>query len=93
LAAVRAGDEDVALEAVCGGGGRDRSPISVASRTLEEAEGRGSPQPAAQKHEPKKPASGPKGHAIGLQDIDTVKDLVERVGAGSLRKLIDVMAR
>jgi hypothetical protein len=49
--------------------------------------------PAAQKQEPKKPASGPKGHAIGLEDIATVKDLVERVGAGSLRKLIDVMAR
>jgi hypothetical protein len=52
-----------------------------------------SQQPAAQKQEPKKPASGSKGHAIGLDDIETVKDLVERVGAGSLRKLIDVMAR
>jgi hypothetical protein len=52
-----------------------------------------SPQPAAQKPEPKKPASGPKGHAIGLEDIATVKDLVERVGAGSLKQLIDVMAR
>jgi hypothetical protein len=52
-----------------------------------------SQQPAAQKQEPKKPASGAKGHAIGLEDIETVKDLVERVGAGSLRKLIDVMAR
>jgi hypothetical protein len=52
-----------------------------------------SPQPAAQKHEPKKPASGPKADGISLTDIDTVKDLVERVGVGSLRKLIDVMAR
>jgi hypothetical protein len=52
-----------------------------------------SQQPAAAKPEPKKPASGAKGHAIGLEDIETVKDLVERVGAGSLRKLIDVMAR
>jgi hypothetical protein len=50
-------------------------------------------QTAAVKQEPKKPASGTKGHAIGLEDIATVKDLVERVGAGSLRKLIDVMAR
>ena len=50
-------------------------------------------QPAAQKHEPKKPASGPKADGISLTDIDTVKDLVERVGVGSLRKLIDVMAR
>jgi hypothetical protein len=52
-----------------------------------------SQQPAAQKQEPKKPASGPKADGISLEDIDTVKDLVERVGAGSLRKLIDVMAR
>jgi hypothetical protein len=50
-------------------------------------------QPAAQKQEPKKPASGPKADGIGLEDIATVKDLVERVGVGSLRKLIDVMAR
>jgi hypothetical protein len=48
---------------------------------------------AAAKSEPKKPASGPKADGISLTDIDTVKDLVERVGAGSLRKLIDVMAR
>ena len=52
-----------------------------------------SQQPAAQKHEPKKPASGTKGHAIGLKDIDTVKDLVERVGAESLRQLIGVLSR
>jgi hypothetical protein len=50
-------------------------------------------QPAAQKQEPKKLASEPKADGIGLEDIATVKDLVERVGAGSLRKLIDVMAR
>ena len=50
-------------------------------------------QSAAAKSEPKKPASGPKAHGISLEDIDTVKDLVERVGAGSLRKLIDVMSR
>ena len=30
---------------------------------------------------------------ISLKDIETVKDLVERVGATSLKKLIDVMAR
>jgi hypothetical protein len=50
-------------------------------------------QPAAAKPEPKKQASGPKANGISLDDIETVKDLVERVGAGSLRKLIDVMAR
>lgn len=30
---------------------------------------------------------------ISLNDIERVKDLVERVGANSLKKLIDVMAR
>lgn len=57
-------------------------------------------QPAGQKtivrkEEPKKAAisqgSGMQG--INLNDIETVKDLVERVGASSLKKLIDVMAR
>jgi len=42
--------------------------------------------PAAQK-----PATGKEG--ISLRDIESVKDLVERVGAASLKKLIDVMAR
>jgi hypothetical protein len=32
-------------------------------------------------------------HGISLEDIETVKDLVERVGAGSLRHLIDVLVR
>jgi hypothetical protein len=30
-------------------------------------------------------------YAVGLDDIEMVKDLVERVGADSLRKLIDVL--
>jgi hypothetical protein len=34
-----------------------------------------------------------KEQGINLHDIETVKDLVERVGSGSLKKLIDVMAR
>jgi hypothetical protein len=50
-------------------------------------------QPAAAKPEPKKPTSRPQANGISLTDIETVKVLVERVGAGSLRKLIDVMAR
>jgi hypothetical protein len=54
-------------------------------------------QPAASKPEPKKPASSPArksdSHGISLEDIETVKDLVERVGAESLRHLIDVLAR
>jgi hypothetical protein len=33
------------------------------------------------------------GRAIGLEDIETAKGLVERVGADSLKKLIDVLAR
>jgi hypothetical protein len=49
--------------------------------------------PTAQKQEPKKPASAPQDGGISLADIETVKDLVERVGAISLRKLIDVMVR
>ena len=57
-------------------------------------------QPAGQKtivrkEESKKAAmsqgSGMRG--INLKDIETVKDLVERIGASNLRKLIDVMAR
>lgn len=52
-----------------------------------------------------KPASGTEGPkkataphvrdnaGISLKDIESVKDLVERVGATSLKKLIDVMAR
>jgi len=50
---------------------------------------------APRKEEPTKPAL-PQGNAIqgiSLRDIETVKDLVERVGAISLKKLIDVMAR
>lgn len=48
-----------------------------------------------------KPAQGremasPRGigtEGISLRDIETIKDLVERVGAPSLKRLIDVMAR
>jgi hypothetical protein len=32
-------------------------------------------------------------HAISLDDIRTVRDLVDRVGADSLRSLIDMVAR
>jgi hypothetical protein len=41
-------------------------------------------------------AASPRGNAtqgISLRDIETIKDLVERVGAPSLKRLIDVMAR
>jgi hypothetical protein len=48
---------------------------------------------AAQKSEPKKPTTRPLAHGISLTDIETVKGLVGRVGANSLKKLIDVMAR
>lgn len=36
---------------------------------------------------------GSEASGISLKDIETVKDLVERVGATSLKRLIDVMAR
>ena len=49
-------------------------------------------QPAASKPEPS-PARKSASYGISLEDIETVKDLVERVGAGSLRHLIDVLAR
>jgi hypothetical protein len=48
---------------------------------------------ATPKSEPKKPTTRPQAHGISLTDIETVKNLVERVGANSLKKLIDVMAR
>jgi hypothetical protein len=50
-----------------------------------------SQQPAAQKQEPKKPATGPKANSISLTDIETVKDLVERVGAGSLKGCLQMV--
>jgi hypothetical protein len=40
-----------------------------------------------------KPAPQGNGEAIGLADIEAVKNLLERVGADSLKKLINVMAR
>jgi hypothetical protein len=54
------------------------------------------PQPTAEAA-PASPAQAPPRAdakaAISLEDIAAVKDLVERVGADSLRKLIDVLAR
>jgi hypothetical protein len=42
---------------------------------------------------PLRPAPARQTDAIGLDDIEAVKGLLERVGAPALRKLIDVMAR
>jgi hypothetical protein len=53
------------------------------------------PKPAIRRAEPGTAAS-PQGRVvqnIHLQDMETVKELVERVGASSLKKLINVMAR
>ena len=50
-------------------------------------------QPPVTKEVPTKAASAARGGSISLRDIETVKDLVERVGAVDLKKLIDVMAR
>jgi hypothetical protein len=50
-------------------------------------------QSPATKEAPAKAASAARGDSISLRDIETVKDLVERVGADSLMKLIDAMAR
>jgi hypothetical protein len=49
--------------------------------------------PAGGKQEPKQPTTQPQAHSISLTDIETVKDLVERVGPDSLRQLIGVLAR
>ncbi|HEV3259876.1 MAG TPA: hypothetical protein VG013_23615 [Gemmataceae bacterium] len=38
-------------------------------------------------------ASAPRGGSISLDDITAVKGLVDRVGADSLKKLVDVLAR
>lgn len=38
-------------------------------------------------------ARAPSGPGISLRDIETVKDLVGRVGAGQLRGLIDLLTR
>jgi hypothetical protein len=60
---------------------------------------------AARKQGPKKPTAQPQSQAslahpvngpaagISLDDIESVKALLERVGAPSLRRLIDVMAK
>jgi hypothetical protein len=51
---------------------------------------------AARTAEQEEPVPQPQdnGKAIGLANIEAVKDLVERVGATSLKnKLIDVLAR
>jgi hypothetical protein len=49
---------------------------------------------AAQNSEPPEQARpAPYGNAISLDDIATVKSLVGRVGADSLKKLVDVLAR
>jgi hypothetical protein len=46
-----------------------------------------------EKPAPEPVAAKPEGAAIGLGDIEAVKGLVGRVGAASLKKLIDVLAR
>jgi hypothetical protein len=63
--------------------------ISTEKGNLRKQQGAAKPPPqasAARTVEPKKPA-------IALHDIKAVKDLVERVGADSLKKLIDLLAR
>jgi hypothetical protein len=70
--------------------------ISTEKGNLRKQQGAASPPPqasAARTVEPKKPAPQSGDAAIGLADIEAVKDLMERMGADSLKKLIDVMAR
>jgi hypothetical protein len=42
---------------------------------------------------PVRPAPAPPARAIALADVEATKSLVERVGADSLKRLIDVLAR
>jgi hypothetical protein len=50
---------------------------------------------AARTAEPRVPASTPAAESalVGLDDVVKIKDLVDRVGASSLKQLIDVFAR
>jgi hypothetical protein len=67
-------------------------PFSTASGQAKES---AAPKSAFSTAAPKKPMALKSSETAGirLKDIETVKDLVERVGANSLKKLIDVMAR
>jgi hypothetical protein len=71
--------------------------ISSCKGEIQKEKGRKKPVVASQspltKETPTKAASAGRGGGISLRDIETVKDLVERVGAVSLKKLIDVLAR
>ena len=81
--------------------GVEKAKILKAAREHEPA----APKPTVKQAVAQKPSSGkigprkvstPQGDGtkgISLRDIEKVKDLVERVGASSLKKLIDVMAR
>jgi hypothetical protein len=54
-------------------------------------------KPAAPKPAPEKPAAAPLARnatgAISLEDVQAAKALLERVGAGQLHQLIDLLAR
>jgi hypothetical protein len=77
------------------GASKPASTKTSAPATKPAAQQPTAPKPASSAAGPKK-ATAPQGKetpGISLIDIETVKDLVERVGATSLKKLIDVMAR
>ncbi len=50
-------------------------------------------QPAARPQEPQAAGASQARNGITLQDLQTVKDLVGRVGPDTLRSLIDLLAR
>ncbi len=77
------------------GANKPASTKATATATMPPAKQSAAPKPASRMAGLKK-AMAPQGSqtaGISLNDIETVKDLVERVGATSLKKLIDVMAR
>ncbi len=62
-------------------------PLAVQKSAAREVEPKeATPQPQTE-------PTAPQGDGISLGDIEAVKGLVERVGADSLKKLIDVLAR
>lgn len=77
------------------GANKPASTKTTATATTSPAKQSAAPKPASRSAGPKKTPAPQSGGTPGirLHDIETVKDLVERVGANSLKKLIDVLAR
>jgi hypothetical protein len=69
------------------GKGKAKRAASKAPAQASAARTKAPPKP------PVRPAPAPPARAIALADVEATKALVERVGADSLKRLIDVLAR